>query len=224
MEGVLELAQAALEVDAVLGDLVARFRGWVYGLLFAVVFAETGLVVAPFLPGDSLLFAAGTLAATRHLSLCLLLPTFIAAAMIGDLVNYHIGARLGRGVLLSGRLPFVKEAHVRAAEAFFARHGGKAIVLARFVPFGRTLAPFLAGAAHMDRRRFWVFNTAGAIAWVAIFTVGGYLFGSIPLVRDNLTVSMLAVVLVSLAPAWVAWLRRRRGRTTCAEHPLEEAE
>ena len=212
MEGVVEALQAVLEIDAVLGQAVVRFKEWAYALLFAIVFAETGLVVAPFLPGDSLLFAAGTLAAGGHLSLWALLVVLTAAAVLGDLVNYTIGLRLGRGALLSGRLPFVKPAHVEATEAFFARHGGKAVILARFVPFGRTLAPFLAGAARMDLLRFWAFNLIGAVAWVVTFTVGGYFFGSIPLVRDNLTLSMVLVVAASMAPAGVGWLRRRRGR------------
>ena len=212
MDGVIDVLQAALEIDAVLGQAVTRFQDWAYALLFGVVFAETGLVVAPFLPGDSLLFAAGTLAAAGHLSLWLLLIVLTAAAVLGDLVNYTLGARLGRGALLSGRLPFVKPAHVEATEAFFARHGGKAVILARFIPFGRTLAPFLAGAAHMNVARFWAFNMIGAIAWVVAFTVGGYFFGSVPLVRDNLTLSMVVVVAVSMAPAVVGALRRRRRR------------
>ena len=213
MEGVIDLLQAALEIDAVLAQTVTRFREWAYLLLFGVVFAETGLVVAPFLPGDSLLFAAWTLAAGGHLSLWALLLVLTAAAVLGDLVNYTLGLRLGRGALLSGRLPFVKPAHVEATEAFFARHGGKAVILARFVPFGRTLAPFLAGAAHMNVVRFWAFNMIGAVAWVVTFTVGGYFFGSVPVVRDNLTLSMAVVVAASLAPAVVGSLRRRlRGR------------
>jgi membrane-associated protein len=218
MEGVIDLLQAALEIDAVLAQTVTRFREWAYLLLFGVVFAETGLVVAPFLPGDSLLFAAGTLAAGGHLSLWALLLVLTAAAVLGDLVNYTLGLRLGRGALLSGRLPFVKPAHVEATEAFFARHGGKAVILARFVPFGRTLAPFLAGAAHMNVVRFWAFNMIGAVAWVVTFTVGGYFFGSVPVVRDNLTLSMAVVVAASLAPAVVGSLRRRlRGRARHGE-------
>jgi membrane-associated protein len=210
MDGVMDVLQAALEIDAVLGQAVTRFQDWAYALLFGVVFAETGLVVAPFLPGDSLLFAAGTLAAAGHLSLWLLLIVLTAAAVLGDLVNYTLGARLGRGALLSGRLPFVKPAHVEATEAFFARHGGKAVILARFIPFGRTLAPFLAGAARMNAARFWAFNMIGAIAWVVAFTVGGYFFGSVPLVRDNLTLSMVVVVAVSMAPAAVGAVQGRR--------------
>jgi membrane-associated protein len=223
MDGVIDALQAVLEIDAVLGQTVTRFREWAYALLFGVVFAETGLVVAPFLPGDSLLFAAGTLAAAGHLSLWLLLVTLTAAAVLGDLVNYTLGLRLGRGALLNGRLPFVKPAHVAATEAFFERHGGKAVILARFVPFGRTLAPFLAGAAHMDVKRFWAFNMIGAVAWVCTFTVGGYFFGSVPLVRDNLTLSMALVVAVSMVPAVVGALRRRRRRSPVAEPDVAAA-
>jgi membrane-associated protein len=210
MDAALDALQAMLELDAVLGQLAVRFSDWVYGLLFAIVFAETGLVVAPFLPGDSLLFAAGALAAAGHLSLWLLLPVFAGAAVLGDLVNYTLGARLGRSVLLSGRLPFVKPAHVLWTEAFFARHGGTAVIIARFVPLGRTLAPFLAGAARMEPLRFWAFNVAGALLWVITFTGGGYLFGSLPLVRDNLTLSMLLVLVASLAPAALVGSRRRQ--------------
>ena len=224
MDGVIDLVQAALEIDAVLGQAVTRFRDWAYALLFGVVFAETGLVVAPFLPGDSLLFAAGTLAAAGHLSLWALLLVLTTAAVLGDLVNYTLGLRLGRGALLSGRVPFVKPAHVEATEAFFARHGGKAVILARFVPLGRTLAPFLAGAGHMNVVRFWAFNMIGAVAWVVTFTVGGYFFGSFPLVRDNLTLSMVFVVAVSMAPAVVGALRRRRGRGLGAEQDAAPAD
>lgn len=213
MESALEAMRAVLEIDAVLGQVVSRFSHWTYAFLFAIVFAETGLVVAPFLPGDSLLFAAGALAASGSLSVWALLLILTAAAVLGDLVNYAIGSRLGRGALLSGRLPFVKRAHVEATEAFFARHGGKAVIVARFIPFGRTLAPFLAGAARMDLLRFWTFNVIGAAAWVATFTAGGYFFGSIPLVRDNLTVSMVLIVAASLAPAVLGSLRRRRRRS-----------
>jgi membrane-associated protein len=210
MDGVMDVLRATLEMDAFLGRAVTRFPEWAYGLLFAVVFAETGLVVAPFLPGDSLLFAAGTLAAADHLSLWALLPVLTAAAVLGDLVNYALGLRLGRSALLSGRLPFVKPAHLEATEAFFARHGGKAVILARFIPFGRTLAPFLAGAAHMSIVRFWAFNMIGAVAWVVTFTVAGYWFGSVPLVRDNLTLSMVLVLAVSTAAVLGGALRRWR--------------
>jgi membrane-associated protein len=215
MEALLDVVQAVFEVsDAGLGEVVARFRNWAYALVFAVVFCETGLVVAPFLPGDSLLFAAGTLAAAGDLSLWALLLVLLAAALLGDIVNYAVGRKLGRHVLLSGKVPFVKRRHVERTESFFARHGGKAVIIARFVPMGRTLAPFLAGAARMPLPRFWLFNLVGAVLWTATFTLAGYFFGTLPWVSSNLSLSMLFVVLVSLAPAAVSLVRSRRSAGT----------
>jgi len=185
MEALLDAAQAVLEVEASLGEVVARFRYWAYALLFAIVFCETGLVVA-----------------------------------LGDVVNYAIGRRLGRRVLLSGRVPFVKRRHVEQTEGFFRRHGGQALVIARFVPMGRTLAPFLAGAAHMPLPRFWLYNITGAVLWTLTFTLGGYFFGTLPWVRDNLALSMVLIVGVSLAPAAISLGLARRSRSATGVEPL----
>ena len=214
IEAVFDAAQAVLEIEASLGEIETRFSYWAYALIFTIVFCETGLVVAPFLPGDSLLFAAGTLAAAGDLSLWPLLAVLLAAAVLGDVVNYGIGRRLGRRALLGGKLPFVKARHVERTEAFFARHGGKTLVIARFVPMGRTLAPFLAGAARMPLPRFWICNATGALLWTMAFTLGGYFFGTLPWVQKNLTLSMVLIVCVSLAPTAVSlWRSRRRGET-----------
>ena len=181
-----------LHVDVYLTEFVKTYGALAYAILFGIIFAETGLVVTPFLPGDSLLFAAGALAATDALSLGLLIPILIAAAVIGDAVNYAVGRRLARAFLDNdpNRNPgwlqrAVKREHVQRAHEFFEKHGGKAVVLARFVPIVRTFVPFVAGGADMSYRVFAIYNVTGAILWVGICVGAGYLFGNIPVVKAN---------------------------------------
>src|SRR5918993_635353 len=182
-----------LHVDDHLVDLVTRYGAWVYGVLFAVVFAETGLVVTPFLPGDSLLFAVGALAATGVLDLGIVAVLLVSAAGIGDAVNYSIGRAVGIRILQRaqsdptwGRL--VNPVYVERAHAFFERHGGKAIVLGRFAPIVRTFVPFVAGIAEMSYPAFALFNVTGALAWVGVCLGAGYVFGNVPFVKDNFSV------------------------------------
>ena len=214
MDAVVRLVDISLGLDKYLGAAAEHLGAWLYAVLFGVVFCETGLVVTPFLPGDSLLFAAGTLAGAGILDPLLLAGVLMAAAVLGDAANYALGRYVGRRVL-DGRLGrFVPARHLERTEEFYRRHGGKTIILARFIPFVRTFAPFVAGLSRMDPRRFVVFNAAGAALWVGAFVAAGYFFGSVPWVRDNLSIVVVATVALSLAPAVcgavVARVRRRR--------------
>jgi membrane-associated protein len=202
-----------------LSDLLGHMGAWVYVVLFAIVFAETGLVFAPFLPGDSLLFAAGALAGTGRMELWIVVVVVIGAAVAGDGVNYAIGRQFGKVIAArAGRI--VKRRHIEAAEGFYQRHGGKAIVLARFVPVVRTFAPFVAGMGKMPLRRFWLFNWLGALGWTAMFVTAGYFFGSLPWVESNLTVVVLLIVVASVMPIVVKAVLHRRGVRRAAKESV----
>lgn len=212
----IELLRQALDivlhVDEHLGTVAAALGAWRYALLGAIVFAETGLVVTPFLPGDSLLFAAGSLAATGHFDVVVLLIVLFAAAVLGDAANYAVGSALGQHVRMRGNR-FIRREHLERTERFFERYGGKTIVIARFVPIVRTYAPFVAGACGMSYRRFGMFNVLGAVLWVGSLVPAGYFFGQLPWVRDNFGAVVVAIILISIAPAVVEILRERaRGR------------
>ncbi|HEY7964593.1 MAG TPA: VTT domain-containing protein [Steroidobacteraceae bacterium] len=201
-----------LHLDRHLVELLTRYDVWIYPILFAVIFCETGLVVTPFLPGDSLLFAVGALAAvdtSGTLSAPLASVILGAAAVLGNITNYSIGRAIGPPAF-SGRYRFLKVEYLRQTEAFFARHGAMAIALSRFVPIVRTCAPFVAGVGRMPYPRFLAWNLLGGCAWVMLFVWGGYLFGNIPLVKQNFGVVTLCIVAVSLVPLAVALLRRPR--------------
>lgn len=194
-----------LNFDEHLTGFVRDYGTLTYGILFAIIFAETGLVVTPFLPGDSLLFAAGTLAATGAISIEVVIVSLVIAAVIGDAVNYAVGRRLARTFLDdvpdSGWIyRVVKREHVVRAHEFFEKHGGKAVVLARFVPIVRTFVPFVAGGARMTYRTFAIYNIAGAILWVGVCAGAGYLFGNIPLVKNNFELVVIGIVIVSILP------------------------
>jgi membrane-associated protein len=195
-----------LHADEQLALWASQYGTVLYGILFAIIFAETGLVVTPFLPGDSLLFAAGALAATGALRLDMLAVLLIAAAILGDAVNYAVGRRLAHQFLShdaarTGWLTrFVKREHVARAHEFFVTHGGKAVILARFVPIVRTFVPFVAGGADMPYRTFALFNVVGAVLWVAVCAGAGYAFGNIPVVKDNFELVVLGIVGVSVLP------------------------
>jgi len=208
MSELLPLFEQLFNPHEFLNSVVGTLGWGVYALLFAIVFAETGLVVMPFLPGDSLLFAAGAVAGAGYLDPLLVTLVLIVAAIAGDAVNYAIGRTSGRAIL-SRESRFVKRAHVDAAVEFFEHHGGKAIVLARFVPIVRTFAPFVAGMCGMRLGRFWAFNISGAVVWVVLFVGAGLLFGNLPWVEENLTLGMLVIVALSVVPVAVeAWRRR----------------
>jgi membrane-associated protein len=194
-----------LNFDAHLTGFVQNYGTLTYGILFAIIFAETGLVVTPFLPGDSLLFAAGALAATGALSIEVIFVSLVVAAVIGDAVNYSIGRRLAHTFLddvpdTGWIYRVVKRDHVVSAHEFFEKHGGKAVVLARFVPIVRTFVPFVAGGAKMTYRTFAIYNVTGAILWVGICAGAGYLFGNIPVVKENFELVVIGIIAVSVLP------------------------
>jgi membrane-associated protein len=203
-----------LHVDKHLLDFVAAYGGWVYALLFAIIFAETGFVIAPFLPGDSLLFAAGALCATGHLNIYGTIALLAGAAFGGNAVNYAVGRFIGPRAFQSGAISerLLNPAYLRRAHAFFEQYGGKAVVLSRFVPIVRTFVPFVAGAASMSPAAFVFYNLAGAVGWVLLCTIAGYLFGNIPVVRNNFSLVTIGIVIVSLLPMGIELLRHRRSR------------
>jgi membrane-associated protein len=209
MDVIRQLVDFILHIDVHLAELIARYGTGTLVLLFLIVFAETGLVVTPFLPGDSLLFAAGAFAARGALDIRLLVPVLLVAAILGDTVNYWIGHKLGRRAF-SGRIPFIKEEYLQRTERFYEKHGGKTIILARFVPIIRTFAPFVAGVGTMSYGRFFSYNVIGAVLWVLLFTVGGYFFGNLPLVQRNFKLVILAIIVVSVLPIVVEYLRARK--------------
>ena len=209
-----DLIDLVLHADVLLLDLVKTYGAWIYGVLFAIVFAETGLVVTPILPGDSLLFAAGALAASGALDVRVLLVLLVAAAVAGDAVNYSVGRAIGTRVIRRAETDprwrrWINPAHIAKAHEFFERHGGKAIVLARFMPIIRTFVPFVAGAAEMTYPSFALYNVAGGVAWVAICVGAGYVFGNVPIVKENFTLVALGIVAVSLLPMVIEYLRHR---------------
>lgn len=193
-------------LDAHLNEWIAHWGLWSYLPLFLILFCETGLVVTPFLPGDSLLFAVGAVAATDQLSLPLLGAVLILAAVLGDAVNYAIGYRIGPKVFRSEGGRWLNKKHLLETRDFYEQHGGKTIFLARFVPILRTFAPFVAGVGRMSYRRFAFFNVSGALSWVLVFLLGGYFFGAIPLVKENFELVILMIVFVSLLPLAVRYL------------------
>lgn len=206
-----------LHADKKLLELVAAYGSWVYGMLFAIVFAETGFVVTPFLPGDSLLFATGALCATGALETPIAAGLLFAAAFTGNAVNYAIGRAVGPRVFaaeggsdLSHRL--LNREHLKRAHGFFEQYGGKAVILGRFVPIVRTFVPFVAGAAQMTSSSFVFFNLVGAAAWVGLCLGAGLLFGNVPIVKDNFSLVTIGIVFVSVLPVLVEFLRHRAGR------------
>ena len=208
------LIDLVLHLDRHLVELLVSYHLWIYPILFAVIFAETGLVVTPFLPGDSLLFAVGALAAVDSsgtLSAPLASLALAVAAVLGNTVNYSIGRAIGPPAF-SGRYRFLKVEYLRRTEEFFVRHGALAILLSRFIPIIRTCAPFVAGVGRMPFARFLAYNLAGGCAWVLLFIWGGYLFGNIPLVKRNFGLVTLAIIAASLVPLAVALLRRETPR------------
>jgi membrane-associated protein len=202
------LLQYALHLDVYLAELVEQLGAWVYIALFATIFAETGLVVTPFLPGESLLLTSGTLAGGGLLEIGVLAPLLFVAAFLGDVCNYLIGRFLGRHLLSKPRR-YLKPKHVAAAQRFYERHGGMAIVLSRFLPVVRTLAPFAAGAAGMPLRRLLFFAAVASALWVALFLGAGYSFGTVPWVQDRLALVLGGLAIASMVPGVVAFLVRR---------------
>ena len=203
------LVDVLLHLDRHLSDVIQDYGMWTYLILFLIVFCETGLVVTPFLPGDSLLFAVGTFAALGALDLALVIVLLTVAAILGDSVNYAIGARVGPRVFHE-QSRFLNRRHLERTHAFYERHGAKTIVIARFVPIVRTFAPFVAGIGQMRYARFLLYNVAGGVGWIVILVAGGYLFGNIPVVRRNFSLVIFAIIVLSILPALVEVARQRR--------------
>ena len=205
MELVLQFWDLVVHLDRHLAAFVAQYGAWVYALLATIVFCETGLVVTPFLPGDSLLFVVGTLAAAGGMDIGLVMAVLIAAALCGDNVNYWVGRWAGPHVVAK----LVNPAYLQRTHDFYARHGGKTIILARFVPIVRTYVPFVAGLGTMPYLRYLAFCVAGALLWVLSLCLAGYFFGNLPIVKNNLSVVIVLIVLLSVSPGLVAWARHR---------------
>jgi membrane-associated protein len=207
MELVTYLIDLFLHLDEHLANIITQYGAWTYGILFFVIFMETGFVVTPFLPGDSLLFAAGTFAALGSLNVFYIAGLLMVAAVLGDTVNYSIGHYLGERAY---NIKWLKKEYFDKTHAFFEKHGGKTIFLARFVPIVRTFAPFVAGIGKMSYGYFISYNFFGGIVWVALFTFAGYFFGNIPFVRKNFEFVIIAIILISLLPMVYEWWKARR--------------
>lgn len=210
MEFVQLVIDFILHIDRHLAELTAAYGPWIYGILFLIIFCETGLVVTPFLPGDSLLFVAGAIATQDAMNIHLMVILLIIAAILGDAVNYSIGRFFGVRLFANPDSKIFRRRHLEITQTFYARHGGKTIILARFVPIVRTFAPFVAGMGHMSYRRFAAYNVVGAIAWVTLFSYAGYFFGNLPMVQSNLHYLIVAIIFVSILPGVIEILRHRR--------------
>ena len=210
MEFVQLVIYFILHIDRHLAELTAAYGPWIYGILFLIIFCETGLVVTPFLPGDSLLFVAGAIATQDAMNIHLMVILLIIAATLGDAVNYSIGRFFGVRLFANPDSKIFRRRHLEITQTFYARHGGKTIILARFVPIVRTFAPFVAGMGHMPYRRFAAYNVVGAIAWVTLFSYAGYFFGNLPMVQSNLHYLIVAIIFVSILPGVIEILRHRR--------------
>jgi len=209
MELITWFVDLILHLDKHLSELVAQYHIWIYAILFLIIFCETGLVVTPFLPGDSLLFAVGALAAvdtSGTLNATLVWILLIVAAILGNETNFRIGRAIGPRAF-SGNIRWLKQDYLLRTHAFYEKHGGKTIILSRFVPIIRTFAPFVAGVGTMERTRFAAYNFAGGFAWVTIFIWGGYLFGNVPIIKNNFGIVTIAIIVVSLVPFVVSFLR-----------------
>jgi membrane-associated protein len=211
MDPISWLIDFILHLDSNLTYMIDQYGMWVYVILFLVVFCETGLVVMPFLPGDSLIFAAAALAVAFHsFNIWALFIVFVSAAIIGDTVNYWLGHYIGPKVFKQEDSRLFNKKYLKQARIFYRKHGAKTIVLARFVPIVRTFAPFVAGVGKMNYRRFIIYNIAGAFAWVSIFLGLGYMFGDLPVVKENISLLFIAIILISFVPLVAGWLWERR--------------
>jgi len=199
-----------LALDQTVATLAAQYGEWVYAILFVIIFAETGLVVCPFLPGDSILFIAGTVVAVANLNVHVLVIVLIIAAVLGDSVNYGVGHYIGPKAFQRPDSRWFRQEYLRRTQAFYDKYGGVTIIIGRFVPIVRTFAPFLAGVAGMSYRRFLCFNIVGGCLWISSLVYAGYLFGNIPWVKDNLSLIVVAIVVVSLIPAVSTFVKERR--------------
>lgn len=223
MELIHNLIDLVIHLDEHLSVIIQNYGVWTYLLLFAIIFLETGVVITPFLPGDSLLFAAGTMAGLGVMNVWVLFFSLSLAAILGDSVNYWIGHKIGPRAF-SGNVRFLKKEYLDRTHEFYEKHGGKTIILARFVPIVRTFAPFVAGVGAMSYGRFITYNIVGGVAWVSIFTFLGYFFGNLPFVQDNFSFVVLAIIVISVLPGVYEFLKARYGPTTKVETTLDVQE
>lgn len=217
METIQYLVDLFLHLDVHLNEIIIQYQSWTYLILFLVIFAETGLVVTPFLPGDSLLFAAGAFAAAGSLNVFFLFGILLLAAIGGDTVNYWIGDFIGPKIFNQKKVRFLKKEHLDKTHRFFEKYGGKTIIIARFVPIVRTFAPFVAGVGSMSYGKFISYNIFGGLFWVSLFVFGGYFFGNIPLVKKNFSIVIIAIILISLLPPFIEYLRNKMAAKTAEE-------
>ncbi len=214
MELLKHFIDLILHLDKHLVELVSQYQSWTYAILFLIIFAETGLVVTPFLPGDSLLFAIGALASKGELNVFLVVVLLSIAAILGDTVNYWVGKVIGPKVFSSESSRWLNRKHLERTHEFYEKYGGKTIILARFMPIIRTFAPFVAGIGKMSYGKFLLYNVAGGIVWIAGFTYAGYFFGEIPIVKRNFTLVIFAIIIISVMPAVIEIWRARRASST----------
>jgi membrane-associated protein len=217
MEFITQFVDIFIHLDRHLSSVIQDYGGWTYAILFLIIFCETGLVVTPILPGDSLLFAAGSFAAIGALDPYWLFGLLVVAGILGDTVNYGVGNYLGPKVFHFEDSRFFRKEYLERTHRFYEKHGGKTIIIARFMPIIRTFAPFVAGVGSMTYRRFIVYNVAGAVLWVGSFVFGGYLFGNIPAVKRNFTLVIMVIIVLSVLPGIIAYLRHRFGRRDAGE-------
>jgi membrane-associated protein len=210
MDILLQFLDILLHLDKHLAILVEQYGPWIYAILFFVIFAETGFVVTPFLPGDSLLFVAGALAALGGMDIVLLMATLTTAAVLGNQVNYHIGRFLGPKVFHWEDSRFFNRKALEKTHAFYEKHGGKAIIISRFLPLFRTFVPFVAGVGAMSYARFTSFNVSGALLWVVSLCMVGFLFGNVPWIKQNLTLVIVGIIILSFLPVFIGWLQHRK--------------
>lgn len=210
MDFILFLVDFIIHIDRHLTELAVAYGPWLFLILFLIIFAETGLVVTPILPGDSMLFVTGAIAATGAFNVHLMAVTLIVAAILGDSTNYQIGKFLGIKVFERENSRIFKREYLERTHAFYERHGGRTIIIARFAPIVRTFAPFIAGVGAMTYPRFFAYNVIGGVLWVASFTYAGYFFGNLPVIRQNLSLLIVAIVVISFLPGIVQFLRQRK--------------
>jgi len=213
MELLQQLIQFVLHIDKHLFDICAQYGAWVYAILFIIIFCETGFVVTPFLPGDSLLFAVGSLAAIGALNVWSSILLLVIAAFAGDTANYWIGHFIGPKIFHKEHVRFLNKEYLERTHRFYEKHGGKTIILARFLPIIRTFAPFVAGIGSMTYPRFMLYNLSGGILWVVLFTLGGYFFGNVPFIKQNFSLVIVALIIIPGLPAAVEFIRQAVRRT-----------
>lgn len=210
MSWIKKLIDVILHLDRYLNVIIQSYGNWTYALIFIIIFCETGLVVTPFLPGDSILFATGALAANGTMKLITLFLVFYSAAVIGDTVNYHIGKKIGNKIFEKDNLKYINKDYLKKAHVFYEKHGSMTIVVGRFVPIIRTFVPFIAGVGEMKYSKFIVYNMLGGLMWVALFLFGGFFFGNLPIVKDNFSYVLIAIIFISLLPGVFVFIKEKR--------------